>query len=570
MASASNSDGSTSSGPAGRPACDDSPHGSAESSSTSPRTNCEAPSPDSGGATSEAPDWRKQFLHRLAEGLDEMPRMELPSRKGLPPTQCESTKVQHNADKSASPVAEDPPVPSAELGPGFFAGVEALQRRMAQRRLSNKMRAGLVPGADVSSVEAATGRTSSFGDEATPKQGMDMTPPSADPVDQPETATVDRNCVRRGSERSASEAPRREEILARSRVDTSSLLADDKGGQSMATGSRARSAQPQGPLRDSELRRPRSGISNSLPYMCLDTAVTRDAQPQNEGLQAGDDLLTWAEEVLRKAKDSPAPDDPNTEPSRRPVRAQPQQSRAQMDSEDVPCQPRGPEAPPPMSPRAKARRRRAEELRDKMRRLTEESERERARLTNDEEVRRRRLVEEEERWRNRVNTAAEEYRANFSSNWSPPFTEQPGTEQGRAPCGEGSHGGDHGRSANAPASLRTHEVEPRSRESANSSEAAWSRVDALLETHNCPIYFVDIPWPASSGSITGITSAESAASAKKKLALALRRWHPDKWKRILDHVPRQEQQRVMEHVKAVAQRLLEEKSQLAKGGRVLR
>jgi hypothetical protein len=59
-----------------------------------------------------------------------------------------------------------------------------------------------------------------------------------------------------------------------------------------------------------------------------------------------------------------------------------------------------------------------------------------------------------------------------------------------------------------------------------------------------------------------VLPSDPAATVKKKLAEALRRWHPDKWRRILDRVPEAERAQVMERVKAVAQQLLEEKSKL--------
>jgi hypothetical protein len=57
--------------------------------------------------------------------------------------------------------------------------------------------------------------------------------------------------------------------------------------------------------------------------------------------------------------------------------------------------------------------------------------------------------------------------------------------------------------------------------------------------------------------------------AKRRVAAALRRWHPDKWRRILDRVPEVEQACVMEQVKNIAQRLLEEKAKLTGPGGVL-
>lgn len=86
---------------------------------------------------------------------------------------------------------------------------------------------------------------------------------------------------------------------------------------------------------------------------------------------------------------------------------------------------------------------------------------------------------------------------------------------------------------------------------------------------NAVIRESDIPWPGSRFSVIGVTHSDGRDVAKKKLATALRRWHPDKWRRIVDCVPQAEQDAMMNHVKSVAQRLLEEKAKLTGPGGIL-
>mmetsp|Transcript_75865 Transcript_75865/g.180238 ORF Transcript_75865/g.180238 Transcript_75865/m.180238 type:complete len:686 (-) Transcript_75865:39-2096(-) len=540
-----------------------------------------------GISDSPEPHWRQQFLHLLAAGLDGMPEVELSGRKGscegIDPTPQGSTSPEpRGATQSPAPTLPEAP----HAGPGFFGPMEDLQKRLAERRMSNKVRA---------SFPAASG--ADFLPPSTPSCGSRAVPAPAEEeplaAEGPETSGFRRKSSSFGSiniDRPASESPKGAE--ARRRMPAFTVPADGNAGQVPAP--RARSAQPQVPLRDSECRRPRTGGSTS-PRSCVDNDADAPAPPPEAFQTVGDDLLQWAEEVLRKAKESKPTVETGDEfgsPSlRRPPRPRERTPLSALDPafcESPPFYPpqppcsSAPPAPPPLTPRAKARRRRAEELRDKMRRLTEESERERQRLTNDEEAQRRRIAEEEERWRNRVNCAAEEFRANFSK-WSSPFVE-PTTPTGPPSAGASPRSARQG---GAPPPPRSGNVPPPPREdysrpahwktpdpspvveSKRDAESAWANLEALLETGSSQIRFSDIPWPsqAPSASITGVAPGDSAASVKRKLAVALRRWHPDKWRRILDHVPDDEQTRVMERVKAVAQRLLEEKAKLATAGR---
>jgi hypothetical protein len=97
-------------------------------------------------------------------------------------------------------------------------------------------------------------------------------------------------------------------------------------------------------------------------------------------------------------------------------------------------------------------------------------------------------------------------------------------------------------------------------------ERAWACLEARLEQDNGPIRFDDIPWPPE-GDGLGILGAAPGdiEVAKSKLAPALRRWHPDKWQRILDRVPAAEKVSVMDQARGIIQRLLTEKAKLSSG-----
>merc|ERR1712157_555010 len=167
----------------------------------------------------------------------------------------------------------------------------------------------------------------------------------------------------------------------------------------------------------------------------------------------------------------------------------------------------------------------------------------------------------------RVSSAAEELRSNFA-HWSPFENAGPGSGPTPRPRPPPSPRGP-GRPA---PSARRRVVAPAAPDVTEKHEEAWTRLEAFLEHRSGPIHFADIPWPPPSGmlgGITGVLPGDSAAVAKRRLVAALRRWHPDKWRRILDRVPEQEQNRVMEQVKNIAQRLLDEKAKLTGPGGVL-
>jgi len=397
---------------------------------------------------SPAEERRRQFLSMLSHGLGEL---DLPSQRscpvGSPSSNCSVSQSVTNAmasNQTSSTEERD-----------FFAGVQALQERMAQRRLKSKK------------------ETPTPGVPCTASGGSVFAAPTAkycipSPLDAPANA-----------------------------IPTSSVC-----------GASSDSALPQ------RERRRRSSESES----------------SNDTLKSGsDDLLRWAEDVLRRAQDKgPIPSHQAGQP----------RSHSHLESERRASDAKSSTgAKPPLTPGVKARRQKAEDLREKIRRLTEESEQECERLASEEQAQRLRFAREEG-WRNRVSCAADEFRSNFS---------RVSFDSARAPVAPST-----ARSSSMPARRPCHDQ--------------WAKLEANMEAGHA-VRFVDIPWPKAA--IIGVVEDDSPGVAKRKLTAALRRWHPDKWKRILDHVPQAEQQMVMERVKSVAQNLLDEKAKLTGPGGVL-
>eukprot|EP00438_Fugacium_kawagutii_P017381 Skav208043 [mRNA] locus=scaffold2536:48864:52092:- [translate_table: standard] len=91
---------------------------------------------------------------------------------------------------------------------------------------------------------------------------------------------------------------------------------------------------------------------------------------------------------------------------------------------------------------------------------------------------------------------------------------------------------------------------------------AWGAFEERLSatgTQSATILVSDIPWPDGLASVSGTTSSDTAAEAKRKLRTALLRWHPDKWAPILEHVAEADRAEVIARVKLVTQRLLDER-----------
>jgi len=93
-------------------------------------------------------------------------------------------------------------------------------------------------------------------------------------------------------------------------------------------------------------------------------------------------------------------------------------------------------------------------------------------------------------------------------------------------------------------------------------DKAWHNFEAALSKGG-QLAYIDVPWPSSLSSVSGVEVCDDHSEQKKKLRAALVRWHPDKWSPILDKVKESEKAKVMERVKEVTQRILEEKKRFS-------
>jgi hypothetical protein len=59
--------------------------------------------------------------------------------------------------------------------------------------------------------------------------------------------------------------------------------------------------------------------------------------------------------------------------------------------------------------------------------------------------------------------------------------------------------------------------------------------------------------------ISGVGTNESLEMRKRKLRAALVRWHPDKWAKVLDCIHESDRAQVVDKVKEVTRRIIEEK-----------
>eukprot|EP00929_Paragymnodinium_shiwhaense_P058583 TRINITY_DN29339_c0_g1_i1.p1 TRINITY_DN29339_c0_g1~~TRINITY_DN29339_c0_g1_i1.p1 ORF type:complete len:563 (-),score=92.56 TRINITY_DN29339_c0_g1_i1:12-1700(-) len=286
------------------------------------------------------------------------------------------------------------------------------------------------------------------------------------------------------------------------------------------------------------------------------SSAVKGSQPASS---SSDQLLKWASDILRQASSRP-PDE------------------KAVSEEVLP----GPDAASPPghtitssldSPAAVTRQKRAENLRQSLQQLTEAQQQECERLAS-EGIQRQKASAEQQKdlddWRERLLAAAEDLRAHLNrgcfekagrpvpplgagvSPPKPPPGPPPGAASGRRPPFFNRVGMPVTQSSRVAVGNEA-EVEA----------ARWATLEERLEAGR-EIRFHDIPWPGITSSVIGALAdgSETASALRQKLVTALRRWHPDKWAHILERVPACEQARVMENVKCVAQRLLEEKAKL--------
>jgi len=527
-----------------------------------------APAPD---------DRRQQFLDALSRGLHEVDIGFSSSRKaskeacsaseeGPGLLDCPRDDVPLPAGRPASPAD----AVASVLGHDFFSGINALQERMAQRKLDSQSRGTPAAATSTKAVATAAPAPAAFPAPAQQlpaelvdplaemPQGAGPTAPSFDPpLPRRPLANPPAHRRRGPSPRATNRGLRLSFSPASScRGTPSSAGPTDSPIQTQPRGGFGGGTFLKMPK--SEQRRRLEGRSDGDSDA---EALVADSTDDEKLLSGGasDELLRWAEEVLRKAAGVTAMDEEET--MNNAFHATTTASAAQ---------------PPPLagrpriaatSPSVHERQRRADELRDEIRRLTEESEFECRQLEQAEMLRRQRSAAQDESWRRRVTSAAQEIRNNRSHL---SFDNSAGCNGGGTSWrpSRGSSVPPQPRPGLPPTPTPTTFMSCQRRVAAE-QEALWARLEGKLEGASGPILFADIPWPDDAHSITGVLPCDTVLMMKRKLAGALRRWHPDKWRRILDRVPETEQARVMERVKNIAQRLLEEKAKLAGPGGLL-
>jgi hypothetical protein len=90
-------------------------------------------------------------------------------------------------------------------------------------------------------------------------------------------------------------------------------------------------------------------------------------------------------------------------------------------------------------------------------------------------------------------------------------------------------------------------------------DAYWSRFESRVNAGARDLHFIDVPWPTSLVTISGVGTNESLEMRKRKLRAALVRWHPDKWAKVLDCIHESDRAQVVDKVKEVTRRIIEEK-----------
>eukprot|EP00929_Paragymnodinium_shiwhaense_P090625 TRINITY_DN5079_c0_g2_i1.p2 TRINITY_DN5079_c0_g2~~TRINITY_DN5079_c0_g2_i1.p2 ORF type:complete len:336 (-),score=107.57 TRINITY_DN5079_c0_g2_i1:74-1015(-) len=96
--------------------------------------------------------------------------------------------------------------------------------------------------------------------------------------------------------------------------------------------------------------------------------------------------------------------------------------------------------------------------------------------------------------------------------------------------------------------------------STDSYDAAWSRFEKLASAAAAKLCMADVPWPLALPTVSGIVSADPPKERKNKWRAAVLRWHPDKWTPILDRMVESDKAKVIEKVKEVTRRILDEKT----------
>jgi len=91
-------------------------------------------------------------------------------------------------------------------------------------------------------------------------------------------------------------------------------------------------------------------------------------------------------------------------------------------------------------------------------------------------------------------------------------------------------------------------------------DAHWARFEQRASAAGArDLRLVDVPWPTSLTTVSGVSAGESLDARKRKLRAALVRWHPDKWGKLLECIHESDRAKVVERIKEVTRRIIEEK-----------
>merc|ERR1712232_637855 len=94
-------------------------------------------------------------------------------------------------------------------------------------------------------------------------------------------------------------------------------------------------------------------------------------------------------------------------------------------------------------------------------------------------------------------------------------------------------------------------------------EAAWASFERKLSAPGS-LRCENIPWPTTLPTVSGVEAQDPTPDKKRKLRAAVLRWHPDKWGPVLARVCEEERAKVVECVKEVTRKILDERRRFGK------
>lgn len=177
----------------------------------------------------------------------------------------------------------------------------------------------------------------------------------------------------------------------------------------------------------------------------------------------------------------------------------------------------------------------------------------------------RRKQEREQQRKKEREAARERQWQKFKENQKPPRPE-PGTKPAYEPTGFPSAAsrpapGPRPRSSSpAPEANPSPRPPPARFSSFAEFDAYWARFEQRVSAAGTKdIRITDIPWPTTLLTISGVSTSDALDVRKRKLKAALVRWHPDKWGKLMDLIHESDRTKVVEKVKEVTRRIIEEK-----------